>query len=275
MTRTVAMLGLPRTGKSTYIGALWLLVQSMVEPDLSEVNVFGDRTHIDELAHQVAMGKEIDRTPVDTDEGFKVEIAIANKGAVLLDIPDLSGEAAREVVEERKWRHTLIDTLRRADGLLLFVHPDKIEPPTPVNFGKAVVGEEEDQSPADSDFEAENACTAAKLVELLENVVELRFDAWPIPVAVIVSAWDRVHGDPKPPQWLEERLPGVHGLLDTNPGVVDPAVFGISALGGHIPDGVEKLMAKGEAAQRLFAHAPDGSEAKLYDPLSWLLWRSR
>lgn len=273
--RTVAMLGLPRTGKSTFIGALWLLVQSVVEADLTEVNVFGDRTHIDELAHHVALGKEIERTPVDTDEGFQVEIAIAGKGQVLLDIPDLSGEAARELVEERKWRETLVDTLRRADGLLLFVNPDKIEPPTPVNFGKPAAGDEEDHAPDDSDFEAEDACTAAKLVELLENVLELRSDAWPIPVAVIVSAWDRVHGNPKPPRWLEERLPGVHGLLETNPAVVDAAVFGVSAQGGHIPDGVEKLMAKGEAAERMYAHAPDGSEARLYDPLTWVLWRSR
>jgi hypothetical protein len=272
-TKTVAMLGLPRTGKSTYIGALWLLVQSVLEPDLTEVNVFGDRTHIDELAQRVALGKEIERTPVDTDEGFQVEIAIEDRGSVLLDIPDLSGEAAREIVEDRKWRATLVDTLRQAEGLLLFVHPDKIDPPTPVNFGIAAAVDEKDQSPDDSDFDSEDACTAAKLVELLENVFELRSDAWPIPVAVIASAWDRVHGNPHPPQWLEERLPGVHGVLDANPGVVDAAVFGVSALGGHIPDGVEKLMEKGEAAQRLFAYGPDGSEAKLYDPLSWLLWR--
>jgi hypothetical protein len=275
MSQTVAMLGLPRTGKSTYIGALWLLVQSPGESDLTEANVFGDRAHIDDLAHHVAMGKEIERTPVDTDEGFQVEIAIAGRGEVLLDIPDLSGEAAREVVEERKWRETLVNTLGRARGVLLFVHPDRIEPPTPANFGQVVAASNSDQSPDHSDFEAESACTAAKLVELLENVIEMRSDAWPLPVAVIVSAWDRVHGTPTPPEWLEDRLPGVQGLLETNPAVVDSAVFGVSALGGHIPDGVQKLMAKGEASERLFARAPDGTEAKLYDPLSWILWRSQ
>ena len=63
----LAFLGLPRTGKSTFLGALWALVQSPAETSVSETNFSGDRSYVQKLADQVARGEEIDRTDVDAD----------------------------------------------------------------------------------------------------------------------------------------------------------------------------------------------------------------
>lgn len=270
-TRTIAMLGLPRTGKSTYLGALWRLVQDPETSEMWEVDFRGDRSRINMLADNVSNGIEIERTEVDTEEGFEVEVGFSGDHSVRLDIPDLSGEASRELVEERMWRKSLADTLGRADALMLFVHPDKIELPIPANFTGADESEDEGDKANEVEFPVTDACTAAKLIELLENVIELRSDLWPIRVAVTVSAWDRVDGNRSPPDWLEERLPGVAGMMNCNPDQLHAAVFGVSAQGGRLPHEKDALLAKGGIGQRVFARDPGGKPVGLWDPLRWAL----
>ena len=71
----VAFLGLPRTGKSTFLGTFWALVQSPLETAVREINFSGDRSYIQKLADQVARGEEIDRTAMDASEEMQVVLA--------------------------------------------------------------------------------------------------------------------------------------------------------------------------------------------------------
>ena len=48
---------MPQTGKSTFLGALWALVQSPLEQSVSEASFSGDRSYIQRLAEQVARGE--------------------------------------------------------------------------------------------------------------------------------------------------------------------------------------------------------------------------
>lgn len=269
--RTIAMLGLPRTGKSTYLGALWRLVQDTEVPAIWEVDFQGDRSHINMLADQVSAGIEIERTEVDTTEGFQLEVGFAGDHSARLDIPDLSGEATRELVEKRVWRKSLAETVQRADAVMLFVHPDTLALPIPANFIGADDAPEGDEVTEELEFLVEDACTAAKLIELLENVVDLRPDLWPIRIVVIISAWDRVSGNSTPSDWLEQLLPGVAGILISNPNQVHAAVYGVSAQGGKLPNDKDALLAKGEVRMRVFAANPAGNSVGLWDPLRWAL----
>jgi len=268
-SRTIAMLGLPRTGKSTYLGALWRLVQDIEVPDISERDFTGDRSRINQLAANVSRGIEIERTEVDSDDGFDVEIGFGPSSSVGLRIPDLSGEASRELVEERIWRRSLAHTLQHADAILLFVHPDRVDAPVPAGFAEPAAPEESD--PVEPEFAADDACTAAKLVELLENVIELCADRWPIPLVVMVSAWDRVVAGISPAEWLEQRLPGVAGFVFCNPRQLRPTIFGVSAQGGHLPTDRDSLIAKGGVRQRVFAVDRSGRPVELWEPLRWAL----
>jgi hypothetical protein len=270
-TSTIALLGLPRTGKSTYLGALWRLVQDAEVPEIFERDFSGDRSRINMLADNVSDGNEIERTEVDSEEGFEVEVGFGDGHAARLEIPDLSGEATRELVEERIWRRSLANTLQRAAAVLIFVHPDKVVLPIPANFGAPDGPADESEGTEDPDFAAGNACTASKLVELLENVIDLRSDAWPMRIGVIVSAWDRVAGSPTPRDWLEDRMPGVAGLLLSNRDQVRTAAFGVSAQGGRLPNDRELLLAKGGVRERVFASGPTGESTGLWEPIRWAL----
>jgi hypothetical protein len=275
--RTVSLIGLPRTGKSTYVGALWLLVQDPKVKDIREEDFTGDRSYINWLSQQVADGIVIDRTEVDSDQGLSMKLDFAGKGTVQLDMPDLAGEAARELVEQRVWHRPLGDAISRSDALMLFVHPDKTRAPSPANLATSVAtaserNAEEGEPRKGPEFTAAQACTAAKLVEVLENVLDLRSDIWPVPVALVISAWDR-RSNPEltPRRWLDDRLPGVSGFMDTNPDVIRPAVFGVSAQGGRLPEERDTLM-KMDVAERVFAADGDGNSIPLFAPLQWAVW---
>lgn len=270
--RTIALLGLPRTGKSTYLGALWLLVQDPTFPDVWEKDVTGDRSHIQRLADLVGAGEEIPRTNVDSDQRMSLELGFQGRGSVRLDIPDLSGEAVRQVVEERVWHRALGETVVRSDALMIFLNPSQIAYPMPVvRIGSSGKGEPE-QGGEEPRFVPEKACTSAKLVDFLENVADLRSDSWPLPVAVVVSAWDAVMAGLTPSQWLEKRVLGVASYLSANKDVVTASIFGVSAQGGELPKDKEQLLAKGDVSHRVFAVDSEGDSATLLSPVSSVVW---
>lgn len=265
-THVISLLGLPRTGKSTFIGALWLVVQDPTVNEIREHDVRGDRSYIESLAQQVANCEEIQRTEVDSDQAFAMQLDLAGLGVIDVEIPDLAGEATRVLVEDRTWRRVFADALSRSNALLLFVHPDHVAAPIPANWGRWK-GEGSHSSEGTPAFSPEKACTSAKLIELLENVLAARADEWPLRVGVVISAWDRVD-NLSPRDWLAERLPGVHGVLKSNPDVVQFSVFGVSAQGGRLPEQRDQLINQ-DVSHRVFAARDDGTACPLFAPLAW------
>jgi hypothetical protein len=268
-SRTIALLGLPRTGKSTYVGALWLLIQDPSSASVVESDAAGDRSYVDELADMVGRAQEMPRTEVDSREGLAISIEFDDGPALWLSLPDLSGESVRELVEERHWRLTLEQALEDADALVLFVHPDRIGAPIPIAMAAAAAGPLVDAAPAHAPvFEPKRACTAAKLVDAMENILDATRRPEPLRVAIVVSAWDTVAGDRTPDAWLAERLPGLRDMLMANPDLVETRVFGVSAQGGRLPDQQSELASR-ELRFRVYAKDGAGRPADLSDPLRW------
>ena len=87
--QTVSLLGLPRTGKSTYLGALWQLIQDSGEPTIVERDFRGDRSYLQQLGEQVALAEEIQRTEVESNEGLELTVGFDEDGDVNLTVPDL------------------------------------------------------------------------------------------------------------------------------------------------------------------------------------------
>ena len=273
----LAFLGLPRTGKSTFLGALWALVQSPLEPSVQESSFAGDRSYIQRLAAQVARVEEIDRTTVDADEEMAIQLAFESHGVADLRIPDTSGESLRLLVERRAWHPRLLAACEDATGILLFVHPERLRVPAPLSVlgagGAAATGEGVgDGVPFNLE---QHSATAAELIDVFENVTELCNDRWPIRFGVVVSAWDTVDGDPapNPHEWMRTRLPGVLATMEENPDVARFEVFGVSAQGGSLDDRA-LLIAKGETCDRVFAVDRSGWAISLVEPVRWAIWGS-
>ena len=278
----LAFLGMPRTGKSTFLGVFWALVQSPHERSVSEASFNGDRSYIQKLAEQVARGEEIDRTGVDANEEMAVELAFDPEGTAELLIPDTSGESLRVLVERHAWHPRLRSACEDATAILIFVHPERLRLPQPVSVlarASAESAEPAANEPADDGpvpFDAhEHGCTAAELIDVFENVAELCHDRWPIRVGIVVSAWDKVDGNPSPTpyEWMQTRLPGVLATVESNPDIAELEVFGVSAQGGSL-DAKDELLAKGEICDRVFAQDRSGQKISLVEPIRWAIWGS-
>ena len=279
----LVFLGLPRTGKSTFLGAFWALVQSPVERAVRESDFSGDRSYVQKLADQVARGVELDRTALDADEELAVGVDFDAAGLADLLIPDTSGESLRVLAERRIWYPRLLDACRNATAILMFVHPDRLRLPTRLVVASAAepaaaVAEEpaavEFHPPDAIRFQAhEHACTAAELIDVFENLTELWNERRPIRVGVVISAWDRVGGDPRPSphQWLAARLPALLSTLESNRDVAEFEVFGVSAQGGSL-EHRDELLANGEICDRVFAEDRSGRRISLVEPIRWAIW---
>jgi Double-GTPase 1 len=271
----LALIGMPRTGKSTYLGALWALIQSPLEGSVSEASFSGDRSYIQRLTEQVARGEELDRTGVDANEWMGVELEFDALGTADVMIPDTSGESLRFLVEGRMWHPRLWAACEQATAVAIFVHPERMRAPQPISL-LAAAGINTDAISAESEqvtaFDVhDHASTAAELIDVFENLAELCRERWPIRVAVIVSAWDTVYGNPTPYEWLRTRLPGLLATIESNPDIAELEVFGVSAQGGSL-DARQELLEKGEICDRVFASGRDGQPVSLVAPVRWAIY---
>jgi hypothetical protein len=233
------------------------------------------------LAERVACGEEIRKTEVDADEEMQVELAFEPEGTADLLIPDTSGESLRVLVEHRTWYPRLLAACQDATAILLFVHPERLRLPQPISVVAAATGAVQKPSTAKPAEDAvqfdvhKHASTAAELIDVFENITELCNNRWPIRFGIVVSAWDRVEGQPVPTpyEWMQKRLPGVLATLESNPDIAEFEVFGVSAQGGSLDD-KEELLAKGEICDRVFARNRSGGEISLVEPIRWAIWGS-
>lgn len=287
---TVALLGLPRTGKSTYLGALWQLVQDRAEPSIVERDVTGDRSYLQKLGERVALGEEIGRTETSSVEGMQLTLGF-EQGDIRVHVPDLGGETLRMLVEDRIWDSRLQETIAASDAMLLFLHPEELCLPLTIAMADKILSGL--QSPSDGDspksangqdsahstklelpkFRAQSACTVAKCIDGLENILTSQRSRWPIRLGIIISAWDTVEGSLTPASWLKDRAPALDSFSRANSDMIKWSLYGVSAQGGTLPDQREELLARGSVRNRVYARDADGVAVPVTDPLRWAVWK--
>lgn len=266
----VALLGFPRTGKSTFLGALWQFIQDDVNGSIRESNTAGDRAYLQLLGEAVAQYSTVARTELDSDGGMHLRVDLADIGEVNLAVPDIAGEALGVLIENRSWPNALLANVQSASAILLFLHPDEM-----VNPGRAaealllmeghVAPREGATSPAV--FEARRACTSACLLDVLENALASN-SARSIRVALVVSAWDLVDGVASPTEWAMREVPAVMNFLRFHDRITYTA-FGVSAQGGALPERLDELIALGSVSERAYAIDGEGRRVPISAPIAW------
>lgn len=277
--RTVALIGLPSTGKTTYLGALWQVIQDACDDSVVEVDVTGDRAYLQDIGERVASGDEMRRTDVNSVDGLTLTVRFQSGLVSELEVPDLSGETVRMLVEERVWHPNLYDAIAQADAIALFLHPDQVRVPVRRNLfaemSTAPGASSSDGPPLENadtvEFTLELACTGAIVTDILENILTLASPQPQVRLAIVVSAWDLTEGGLTPDEWLSQRLPAIAAWCRTNKWRVSSAVFGVSAIGGSLPDDRDALLAKGSVSARAYAQASNGRPIALSAPLEWAI----
>lgn len=280
--KSVVVLGLPGSGKTTFLAALWhVIVEREIVTKLRFVTLrAGNATHLNKIAERWRQAKRQERTATDGDQLVSISVQAQGRDPEVIVFPDLAGESFRDMGEARECTLELAEHLG-SNGVLLFLNADKIQAPNwVVDLKKQceVLG-----LPYEPDlvvpWNAKLAPTQVQLVDLLGMLQSEPLDTGPRRLAIILSAWDKVRPERLSPEdFLKQDLPLFYQFLkfglDTR---WSWRVYGVSAQGGDY-DGDDKLSPEAEPLRNIFcpsdriAVVHEGEESHdITEPLYWVL----
>ena len=280
---SIILVGGPDTGKTTFIGRLWLalrtgsgaLTASETPDQIKYVEGIVRYLHQGSFAPRTDQNLEVDQgsitIPLGLDESLEEKIAE-------LIIPDISGEIWKKAVETTELAPERMAQLEDAAGVLLFVRvlsDQNVNPLDWVNAAELMKCQGDNAQP-------DKMPTQVMLCELL-RFLELKLPdrtAGRKPrIAVIITAWDLLDNDSSaagPRAYLEKEYPLFVGRL-ADLDRFDVAIFAMSIVGGD-PEADEEfreelLNSDFESVGFLqFDH--DGTVEKINDftfPVAWVI----
>ncbi len=281
--KAVVALGLPASGKTTFLAALWHLVTNMkVEVRLSLVRLeAGEAPYLRAIATRWAQAKKQERTFQSGNKTVTIALKSGGGEEFFLTFPDIAGEAFAQIWEQRECTPAVAEALR-ASCVLLFIHADKIKAPGWIaddavhSKGLGVTQKSDTPAPWEPQF----APTQVQLVDMLRCLQETPLNVGTRKLAVILSAWDKVEAEEVTPErFMELHLPLLHQYLTH--GLEESwalKIFGVSAQGadyddaGGVPGADAERMREIEVPSRRIKVVNGASTSHdLTEPLYWLL----
>jgi hypothetical protein len=275
------VLGLPGSGKTTFLAALWyLVVWAEVPTALRLDRLHGNKEHLNRISSDWLSCRPVERTPIGSETIASMKLVSTGEADERAEVffPDMSGELFNLQWKERRCSRAHYELARAASGVVLFVHPSallepvRIDEVAPIVDDVGLIGSDDGEEDAPSPWDADRAPTQVKLVELLQFLFREPFSLLHARVAVIVSAWDLVAARAaSPAAWLTARLPLLDQYLRGNPERYTARVYGISAPGGDLGRDGERLLSKAMPAERIIVVGDESQPHDLTAPVSWLM----
>jgi len=280
--RQILLIGLPSTGKTSFLAALWYMVdQTTVDSSLVLDRLDGDSTYLNEIRQSWLEYRAVSRTFSDSEKLVSMRLKDRANGApVKLIFPDLSGESFRLQWTARQFTTSYDALLRQAAGAILFVHPASVVKPNRIDMVDDLLGDQENvgtetaelagTSGAESfgkPWEGEKAPTQVQLIELLQFMVAQDYFRPPFKLCIVVSAWDLLGGlGISPKEWVSTQLPMLRQFFESNEQLFAPSFYGLSAQGAPYPSwrlGLGDIKNEKAFAKRLVENA-DGMSTWLW-----------
>ncbi|NPE55985.1 hypothetical protein HLB25_15755 [Dickeya dadantii] len=289
MNTNFVIMGLPASGKTTFLAALWHLI----EADETECRLQLDCYNGDDLSYLTLITeawRTFQRVPRTSQVGDKnVKIPLRNRennsrGCAIF--PDLAGETFDRQVEDRQCRSEFIENIGNDDGILFFINADvKEDTLSIIEFNARIpspnvelrVGsiEHNEITPSTSlrEWEPKLLPSQVKIVQLLSDIIRPPFTPRNRRLALMISAWDLTRSTLLSPlQWLAANMPLVDQFLKTNGEYFTFQVYGVSAQGVSLnDDAAVDEAAKLAPSRRIQIVGPNGEGHDLTEPLVWLM----
>jgi hypothetical protein len=225
-----------------------------------------------------ARQESLRRTEVDSDAALLVDLATGDQ-VVSLDIPDRSGELLKHMLDARVWDPDLLAQIGLAAGAMLFLRADLLAPdqspvtePASERSGTVETAETVWEDTAEPGWSPARMPADARAVDLLQSLLAQRSQA--LPLAIIISAWDRVAASspqPSPSDWLAENVTLLDQYLASNADRLPHVVFGVSAQGGDFAAGLPGDLMLEDPWDRAYLVGPEGQRDTFASPILWLL----
>jgi hypothetical protein len=276
------MIGLPASGKTSFLAALWYLVQhGEVEHRLTLERVDGDSKHLNQISNLWAGCEVVPRTSTSSERTVSMVLNdTSTKKTITLTFPDLSGESFMSQWVDRHFTVSYNEFLKESVGGVLFVSPLNYHKPVRIasaepllkEMGEAGQSNGEKEDDTSIPWDPTQAPTQVQLVELLQFIAGREDFKPPFRLALVISAWDQLKGEKVSPQkWLANVMPFLSQFLASNRRLFDLNVYGVSAQGGDYNKDVDELTGM-SASERILI---DGDGVKnphdLTELLTWLM----
>ncbi|MEJ7655864.1 MAG: hypothetical protein WKF33_02420 [Thermoleophilaceae bacterium] len=271
----VALLGEPETGKSSYLVALYGALVNDKGGALTLEGVDDEVGFLNAGLQAMTELRRVDRT--DLDGRVRAVLRLQSpSGPFELDAPDRSGELLKRMINGRRWDEELRRIAPLTDAALLFLHPLRLVPGDSAHAaGDLLQGRGEAAQPAAEEdpvrWDPSLMPADVRAVDLLQELLVVRNR--PLPVGIIVSAWDRVDGDRWTPEtWVTERVSLLEQYLATNADAFPHIYFGVSAQGldFEFASTTDEELRTQDPWDRARTVRGDGGVASLAAPLLWL-----
>lgn len=299
------LIGLPGSGKSTFIAAFWHVVDSKeIEADYVVTTYPDDRDYLNNIRDLWLQCKKIERTVAEYREIF-LNITDRKTDEVMEFIfPDVSGEMFLRQFQFRKFSEKYEQEISSAEGILLFVNPKKLKGPDLITDADTLLDglpetalgishelsaqtnsetTNQEEKPAVAgkvkvtvDFDPKNSQTQIILVDLLQ-MASLKMKK-SCKVCIIVSAWDAVISSQivdghtvLPEEWLSKYLPLLRQFLDCHPDKFTVKVYGASAQGGDYDGNIDVLHDFDTPSDRIKVQDGAVLSNNITGPIKWLL----
>ncbi|MFQ0829072.1 hypothetical protein AAH211_11200 [Serratia fonticola] len=287
MNSNFVIMGLPASGKTTFLAAFWHLIGAdETECCLKLDGYRGDLAYLNLITAAWRTFEPVPRTSQvgDTNVTIYLRNSETNVSGTAF-FPDLAGETFDRQVEERRCRPEFIEGLSAEDGILFFINADVKEDTLSIAELNARMPDEEgveaEQSDEGDKIVADSLCewepkflpAQVKIVQLLSDLIRPPFTTRSRRLAILISAWDLTRGmNFTPRQWLAINMPLVEQFLKTNGSYFKHQVYGVSAQGVSLKDhsAVDEA-AKLIPSRRIQIVGPEGEGHDLTEPLVWLM----
>jgi hypothetical protein len=282
--RSVVIVGLPESGKTTFLAALWhLMTEQDIATTLRLKNLMsGDVSHLHEIAQRWRKAQMQERTLVGGNKMVRMNLTDATGAVACVTFPDIAGEEYRRMWENRVCDYEVADVLRNGN-VMFFINADSIKQPQWVVEMAATseeLGEEYDPGAA-VQWNPRLSPTQVQIVGILQLLRNHPLDTGPRRLAVMLSAWDKAEGEGKDPSaYLEAKLPLLAQYLRHGADGWSWRVYGLSAQGGEYDSlttvgppkaEAEKLRDMDRPSERIALVSGKNQTHDLTEPLAWLM----
>ena len=282
---SVVIAGLPSSGKTTFLAALWHLITAR-DVKFTTALKFGrlgqgDTHHLNVIAARWRDAKVQDRTATGGNRIVSMNLIDKLQRSIRVTFPDTAGEAYAKMWEDRECDQAIADTLK-SGNVMLFVHSDTIQSPMwvvdEVALSKRMGVQLSDRGVVD--WHPRLAPTQVQIVDLLQMLASPSFDIGPRRIAIMLSAWDKAEPEGlSPDAFLNAKLPLLAQFLRQNATYWTHRVYGVSAQGGEY-DAIDaepqptteaaELRKLNQPAARIRVVEEAGQTHDLTEPLVWL-----
>lgn len=286
MESSLIVCGLPESGKTTFLAALWHLVLSKeINTKLSLTGLsHGEYGYVTDIRDKWLKGRRQERnrltTPIQT---VGMDFAKSDGDVVKVIFPDHSGEIYSQMWEARSCSNDCAEQFRNRSGILLFINLNKIKIPRPLIGDieiKRALKQELPKDEAGVPWDAALSPDQVKLVDILQSLRNIHLNADDGKLAIFLSAWDLVEDQGlEPENLLSARMPLLDQYLEHGQHGWDVRIYGLSAQGTEYLSDDDPEEAASETLIALLDRSGterirllfDGSESHdLTESLDWL-----